>query len=556
MTPVGIGARMLTRWYRTGAIYSVDVGLFQDSNDDGIGDFRGLMGRLDYLARLGVTTIWLNPIHPSPRRDGGYDVCDYYDVHPRLGSLGDFAGLMHEADERGIRVMLDLVVNHTSDAHPWFQAARSDPQSPFRDWYVWSKTEPPDRFEGMVFPGVENETWTYDEVAGAWYRHRFYRFEPDLNTDNPAVREEIRKITLFWLRLGIAGFRVDAAPFLIEPKTRAEQRRAYEFLGELREWMSWHRGDAVMLAEANVSDDELLEYFGHADGSATRVLMVFAFRLNQAMVLALARQDARPISATIRELPDLPRHGQWATFLRNHDEIDLGRLTDEERQEVFAEFGPEPNMQLYGRGIRRRLAPMLGGNRRRIELAYSLQLSMPGTPVIRYGEEIGMGDNLDLPEREAIRTPMQWDDTRNAGFSRADPKQLVAPVIDFGPYDYRRVNVTAQRLDANSLLTWFERILHALRECPEIGSGDHEMLDVGPHHVLVHRADGRSGSTLFVHNLADRRCTLQLGSQRDPEQRPLNFFGDADYGQDVNLDAVEVAGFGYRWIRLRQTPGT
>jgi maltose alpha-D-glucosyltransferase / alpha-amylase len=546
---------MLTRWYRTGAIYSVDVGLFQDSNDDGIGDFQGLIGRLDYLARLGVTTVWFNPIHPSPRRDGGYDISDYYDVHPRLGSLGDFAKLMHEADERGIRVMLDLVVNHTSDTHPWFQAARSDPESPFRDWYVWSETEPPDRFEGMVFPGVENETWTYDETAGAWYRHRFYRFEPDLNTDNPAVREEIRKITLFWLRLGISGFRVDAAPFLIEPKTRAEQRAAYEFLGELREWLSWHRGHAVMLAEANVSDDELIEYFGHSDGSATRVLMIFAFRLNQAMVLALARQDARPIAATLRELPPLPRHGQWATFLRNHDEIDLGRLTDEERQEVFAEFGPEENMQLYERGIRRRLAPMLGGNRRRVELAYILQLSMPGTPVIRYGEEIGMGENLDLPEREAIRTPMQWDDTLNAGFSRADPGQLVAPVIDFGPFDYRRLNVTAQRLGAHSLLTWFERILHALRECPEIGSGDHEIIDAGPSHVLVHRADGRTGSTLFAHNLADRPCTLELGSHRHPERRPLNFFEDSDYGGEVDLDALEVAGFGYRWIRLRQTPG-
>jgi maltose alpha-D-glucosyltransferase/alpha-amylase len=546
---------MITRWYRAGAIYSLDVGLFQDSDDDGVGDFQGLIGRLDYLARLGVTTVWFNPIHPSPRRDGGYDVSDYYDVHPRLGSLGDFAALMHEADERGIRVMLDLVVNHTSDTHPWFQAARSDPESPFRDWYVWSESEPPDRFEGMVFPGVENETWTYDETAGAWYRHRFYRFEPDLNTDNPAVREEIRKITLFWLRLGISGFRVDAAPFLIEPKTRAEQRAAYEFLGELREWLSWHRGDSVMLAEANVSDDELIEYFGQSDGSATRVLMVFAFRLNQAMILALARKDARPIAATLRELPDLPRHGQWATFLRNHDEVDLGRLTDEERQEVFAEFGPEENMQLYGRGIRRRLAPMLGGNRRRIELAYSLQLSMPGTPVIRYGEEIGMGENLDLPEREAIRTPMQWDDALNAGFSRADPEQLVAPVVDFGPFGYQRVNVTAQRLDAHSLLTWFERILHALRECPEIGSGDHEIIDAGPSHVLVHRADGHSGSTLFAHNLADRPCTLELGSQRDREYRPLNFFADSDYGPEADLDAVEVAGFGYRWIRLRQTPG-
>jgi maltose alpha-D-glucosyltransferase/alpha-amylase len=547
---------MLTRWYRTGAIYSLDVGLFQDSKDDGVGDFQGLIGRLDYLARLGVTTIWLNPIHPSPRRDGGYDVSDYYGVHPRLGSLGDFATLMHEADERGIRVMLDLVVNHTSDTHPWFQAARSHPESPFRDWYVWSETEPPDRFEGMVFPGVENETWTYDETARAWYRHRFYRFEPDLNTDNPAVREEIRKITLFWLRLGVSGFRVDAAPFLIEPKTRAEQRAAYEFLGELREWLSWHRGDAVMLAEANVSNDELIEYFGQSDGSATRVLMIFAFRLNQAIVLALARQDARPIAATLRELPPLPRHGQWATFLRNHDEIDLGRLTDEERQKVFAEFGPEENMQLYERGIRRRLAPMLGGTRRRMELAYSLQLSMPGTPVIRYGEEIGMGENLDLPEREAIRTPMQWDDTLNAGFSRADPGQLVAPVIDFGPFGYQRVNVTTQRLDAHSLLTWFERILHALRECAEIGSGDHEIIDAGPSHVLVHRADGRSGSTLFAHNLAHRPCTLELGSQRHPEHRPLNFFEDSDYGREVDLDALEVAGFGYRWIRLRQIPGS
>jgi maltose alpha-D-glucosyltransferase/alpha-amylase len=473
-----------------------------------------------------------------------------------LGSLGDFASLVHEANERGIRVMLDLVVNHTSDEHPWFQSARSDPNSPLRDWYVWSKTEPPDRFEGMVFPGVENEKWTYDEVAGAWYRHRFYRFEPDLNTDNPEVREEIRKISQFWLQLGIAGFRLDAAPFLVEPKTAPRKEPQYAFLRHVREWLSWRRGDSVMLAEANVPDDELIEYFGHADGTATRVLMVFAFRLNQAIVLSLARQEARYVAATVRELPDLPKYGQWATFLRNHDEIDLGRLTDEERQDVFAAFGPEENMQLYERGIRRRLAPMLGGNRRRIEMAYSLQLSMPGTPVIRYGEEIGMGENLDLPEREAIRTPMQWDDTRNAGFSRAGPHNLVAPVIDFGPYGYQRVNVTAQRLDPHGLLTWFERILHALRECEEIGSGDHEMLDAGPEHVLVHRAEGRGGSTLFAHNLADRPCTLQLGAQRDPEQGPRNFFADSNYGHEVDLDALDVAGFGYRWIRLRQTPGS
>jgi maltose alpha-D-glucosyltransferase/alpha-amylase len=549
------GSVMITRWYRTGVFYSVDVGLFQDSNDDGVGDFRGLIARLDYLARLGITTIWLHPIHPSPRRDGGYDITDYFGVHPRLGEMGDFEMLVHEAGERGIRIILDLVVNHTSDQHPWFQSARSDPHSPYRDWYVWSETEPPDRFEGMVFPGVENETWTWDDVAHAWYRHRFYRFEPDLNTDNPAVREEIQKIAMFWLGLGVSGFRVDAAPFLIEPKTRPGGGPDYSFLHDLREALSWKQGDSVMLAEANVSDDELREYFGQADGTSTRVLMVFAFRLNQAMVLSLAREDRRPVAATLRELPDLPRHGQWATFLRNHDEIDLGRLTEEERQEVFRTFAPEPDMQLYGRGIRRRLAPMLGGDRRRIELAYSLQLTMPGTPVIRYGEEIGMGDRLDLPEREAIRTPMQWDGTRGAGFSRADLGAFVAALVEDGPFSCKRVNVTDERLDPNSLLTWFERTLHALRECEEIGTGDHEILDVGPDHVLVHRATGRTGSTLFVHNLADQPCRLKLGAEHDPEQPPLNFAADSDYGNDVDLDDVHVAGYGYRWIRLRRRIG-
>ncbi len=551
------GLSVVTRWYRTGVFYSVDVGQFQDSDDDGSGDFRGLVGRLDYLARLGITTIWLHPIHPSPRRDGGYDITDHYGVHPRFGSMGDFGDLLSEAGERGIRVMLDLVVNHTSDQHPWFQSARSAPDSPFRDWYVWSKTEPPDRFEGMAFPGVENEKWTWDEVAHAWYRHRFYRFEPDLNTDNPKVREEIQKIATFWLGMGVSGFRVDAAPFLIEPKSRPGSGPDYSFLRDLREAQSWRRGDSVMLAEANVSDQELKDYFGEADSTATRVLMVFAFRLNQALVLSLAREDARPVIATLRELLDLPRFGQWATFLRNHDEIDLGRLTEEERQETFRKFAPDPGMQLYRRGIRRRLAPMLGGDRRRIELAYSWQLSMPGTPVIRYGEEIGMGDRLDLPERQAIRTPMQWDGTPGAGFSRASPDKFAAPLVDSGPYSYQKVNVTDERLDPNSLLTWFERILHALRECEEIGTGDHEVLDVaGPEHVMVHKATGRGGTTLFVHNLADRPVRLELGSQRDPEQPPLNFVSDSDYGNDVDLEALDVAGYGYRWIRLRRTIGT
>ena len=547
---------MVERWYRNGAIYSVDVGLFQDANMDGVGDFAGMTSRLDYLSRLGVTTIWLNPIHPSPRRDGGYDITDHYGVHPRFGSLGDFCAFLNGAGERGIRVMLDFVANHTSDQHPWFTSARRDRDSPFRDWYVWSDTEPPDRFEGQVFPGVENETWTYDDAAGAWYRHRFYSFEPDLNTENPLVRAEIRKIAETWLRVGAAGFRVDAAPFLIESKRPGSsgEEPDYTLFRELRESASWHRGDVALLAEANVSNEEVLEYFGHADGSASRFHMIFAFRLNQAIMLALARQDAGPLIATVRGLPELPRHAQWATFLRNHDEVDLGRLTPQERHEVFAAFGPDPNMQLYNRGIRRRLAPMLGGDRRRLEMAYSLQFTMPGTPVIRYGDEIGMGENLDLPEREAIRTPMQWDDTINSGFSRADPQDLPVPVVSDGPYGYKLVNVTDQRRDPHSLLVWFERILHTLRECEEIGSGQHLMLDAGPPHVLVHRATGETGALLFLHNLADVPCQVDIGEQTDQPGRPLSVAADGPYDEKIDLRALDLAGYGYRWIRLRRDP--
>jgi maltose alpha-D-glucosyltransferase/alpha-amylase len=536
------------RWYRNAVIYSVDVRLFQDSDGDGIGDLPGLTNRLDYLSRLGVNTLWLNPVHPSPGADGGYDITDYYAIDPRLGDLGDFALFLAEAGERGLRVIMDLVVNHTSDQHPWFRAAREDPASDYRDWYVWSAVEPPDRWSGQVFPGVEKETWTFDEQAGAWYRHRFYRSEPDLNTDNPAVRREIGKIAEFWLRLGVAGFRIDAAPFLIE--TGRQRLPDYRFLRDLRERVSWRAGDAVLLAEANVADAELLEYFGSADGTSSRTTMLFAFRLNQAMMLALARRDPQPIRDTLAALPDLPANAQWATFLRNHDEVDLGGLSDSERADVFAAFGPEPDMQLYDRGIRRRLAPMLGGDRRRIELAYSLQLTMAGTPVLRYGDEIGMGEDLQLAERQAIRTPMQWDGGPGAGFSTAPAERVIAPVIDFGEYAYQRVNVTDQRLDETSMLSWFERILHTLRECPEIGCGDHELLTTEQRCVLAHRAALDGTETLFLHNVDDVPCRLDLRATTAGRYRPLNLFGDSDYGRDVNLGAVALNGYGYRWIRL------
>jgi len=546
---------MHERWYKQAVIYCLDVDTFQDSDGDGVGDLAGLTSRLDYLARLGVTCLWLNPIHPGPNRDDGYDATDFYGVDPRLGSLGDFAEFVHQAENRGLRVIIDLVVNHTSDQHPWFQAARSDPESRFRNWYVWSKEEPSDRHQGMVFPGQQAETWTWDETAAAWYYHRFYDFQPDLNMENPEVRAEVRKIMAFWLQLGVSGFRMDAAPFIIE-LTQANvpaPRKEFEYLREFRELLSWRRGDAVILAEANAERDELVEYFGTGD----RLPMLFNFLLNQRQFLAMARGDAGPIVAALEAAPSIPDSCQWATFLRNHDEVDLGRLSERERADCFAAFGPEPGMQLYGRGIRRRLAPMLGNDRRRVEMAYSLQFALPGTPVIRYGEEIAMGDDLSLKERDAIRTPMQWSAAANAGFSTAKRKKdLRRPVITGGDFGYEMVNVELQRRDPGSLLQWMERMLHTLRECPEVAIGTCTPVDTGDSAVLALHYEAPGGVMLILHNLTDRKRTVDLGEQPGGEGDPFEMFADRPYdlvGPD--LKAVELAGYGYRWIRLRDTPG-
>jgi len=546
---------MHERWYKQAVFYCLDVETFQDSDGDGVGDFAGLTSRLDYLARLGVTCIWLNPIHPGPNRDDGYDVDDFYGVDPRLGSLGDFAEFVHQAENRGLRVIIDLVVNHTSDQHPWFQSARSDPESCFRDWYVWSKEEPSDRHQGMVFPGQQRETWTWDETAGAWYYHRFYDFQPDLNMENPDVRAEVRKIMAFWLQLGVSGFRMDAAPFIIEA-TQANvpaPRKEYEYLREFRELLSWRRGDAVILAEANAERDELVEYFGTGD----RLPMLFNFLLNQRQFLAMARSEAGPIVSALEATPSIPDSCQWATFLRNHDEVDLGRLSERERADCFAAFGPEPGMQLYGRGIRRRLAPMLGNDRRRVEMAYSLQFTLPGTPVLRYGEEIGMGDDLSLKERDAIRTPMQWSGGPNAGFSTTPRKKdLHRPVISGGDFGYATVNVEAQRRDPGSLLHWMERMLLTLRECPEFGIGTCTPVDTGDAAVLALHYEAPGGVMLALHNLSDRKRTVDLGEQPGAEGNPVEMFADRPYDRvGPALAGVELAGSGYRWIRLRETPG-
>ncbi|WP_174533707.1 alpha-amylase family protein [Micromonospora chalcea] len=541
------------RWYQEAVVYCLDVDTFADSDGDGVGDFQGVIGRLDYLARLGVTCLWLNPIHPSPNEDDGYDATDFYNVDPRLGTLGDFAELLHQASNRGIRVIIDLVVNHTSDQHPWFQSARSSPDSPYRDWYVWADHEPADRHQGMVFPGEQHETWTYDRTAKAWYYHRFYKFQPDLNIENPKVRAEIKKITSFWLQLGVSGFRMDAVPFIIERTEPGNPNspKDFDFITDLRQHVQWRRGDAVLLAEANVEPDELPVYFGDGSGSGNRIHMLFDFMLNGRLMLALAREDPEVIVEALRDTPKLPTGGQWATFLRNHDEIDLSRLTADQRNDVLAKFGPDENMQLYGRGIRRRLAPMLGNDRRHIELAYSLQFSLRGTPVLRYGEEIGMGEDLSLDGRDAIRTPMQWSYKDNAGFSTAEPEKLVRPVIDKGEYGYQKVNVTAQRKDPRSLLGWFERMIRTLREAPETGSGSTTHIDVPmPAGVLAHRADGRTGTMVFLHNLGTEDVEVDLSTLAPEADLPIDVLSDRNYEDVGKLDRLKLGGYGYRWIRL------
>ncbi|GIM91427.1 alpha-amylase family protein [Paractinoplanes toevensis] len=546
---------MSDRWYQKAVVYCLDIDTFADSNGDGVGDIRGLIGRLDYLARLGITCLWLNPIHPTPGRDDGYDVEDFYNVDPRLGTLGDFAQLLHEAGNLGIKVIIDLVVNHTSDQHPWFQSARSSPDSPYRDWYVWADSAPPDRHQGMVFPGEQGETWSFDRTAKLWYYHRFYKFQPDLNIKNPEVREEIKKICAFWLQLGVAGFRMDAVPFIIEETEPGNPNspKDLDYLTDLRQYLQWRKGDAVLLAEANVEPDELVKFFGDSGGSNNRIHMLFDFMLNGQLILALARQNPESIIAALRETPKLPAGGQWATFLRNHDEIDLSRLTADQRNHVFAEFGPDENMQLYGRGIRRRLAPMLGGDRRRLEMAYSLQFSLRGTPVLRYGEELGMGDDLQQEGRNAIRTPMQWSTLENAGFSTADRKKLIRPVIEGGEFGYDKVNATKQRHDPTSLLSWFERMIRTLREAPEVGAGSCTHVDVPvPEGVLVHRADDATGTMLFVHNLCTKDAVVDLSSVYADAESPNDVLADREYPDLGKFTEVAVAGYGYRWIRLRR----
>ncbi|MGO7318918.1 alpha-amylase family protein [Rhizobium ruizarguesonis] len=536
-------------WYKNAVIYCLSVETFMDANGDGVGDFQGLMRRLDYLSGLGVTAIWLMPFQASPGRDDGYDVSDYYNVDPRYGSLGDFVEFTHGAKQRGIRVLIDLVINHTSRDHPWFQDARSDPRSHYRDWYVWSEKKPANADQGMVFPGVQKTTWTYDDKAKAYSFHRFYDHQPDLNTSHPEVQAEILKIMGFWIQLGVSGFRMDAAPFIIATKGAdvVKPVEQFDMLRKFREFLQWRLGDSIVLAEANILPKDNFEYFGD-DGD--RMQMMFNFQVNQALFYAFASADTRPLKKAMEATKPRPATAQWGLFLRNHDELDLGRLTDKQRGAVFAALGPEKDMQLYDRGIRRRLAPMLGGDRRRIEMAYSLLFSLPGTPVIRYGDEIGMGDDLNLPERDCARTPMQWSTEAEGGFTKS--KKLVSPVIKDGPYGFQHVNVAEQRRDPNSLLNWTERMIRMRKEAPEIGWGDFSVIDTGDDGVLALRYDWRGNSVLILHNLHAQPAEVTFDPDIGEDGRQLIDIADgaSSKADEKGFHTVMLDAYGYRWYRV------
>ncbi len=540
-------------WYKNAIIYCLAVGTFMDADGDGIGDFKGLLRRLDYLQGLGVTAVWLMPFQSSPGRDDGYDVADYYSVDPRYGTLGDFVEFARGCKQRGMRILIDLVVNHTSNEHPWFQEAREDPESKYRDWYVWSKKKPPHAQDGVVFPGVQKSTWSYDSSAKMWYFHRFYEFQPDLNTANPEVRAEILKIMGFWIQLGVSGFRMDAVPFVIAdkgPDVPDQPGENYELLRELREFISWREGECVILAEANVLPNTDMKYFG-ANGE--RLQMMFNFQVNQSLFYALATADSRPLIKSLKATKQRPATAQWGQFLRNHDELDLGRLSEDQRQSVFTAFAPQPEMQLYGRGIRRRLAPMLQFDRRRLELAYSLMLTLPGTPVIRYGDEIGMGDNLQLPERQCARTPMQWSTESQGGFTKGDHPNVA--VISEGPAGYQHVNVAQQRRDPNSLLNWMERIIRMRKEVPEIGWGDFAVLPTSACEVLAVRYDWRNNSVLVVHNLGPVPREVRLNPILDKGEKKscwlINLLSeDHSRAENSGKHCILLEPYGYRWYRL------
>jgi maltose alpha-D-glucosyltransferase / alpha-amylase len=539
-----------TGWYKNAILYQVHVRTFLDSNGDGIGDFQGLAQKLDYLRELGVDAIWLMPFFPSPLRDDGYDISDYRSVHPRYGTLEDFKSVLSIAHERGIRVIIELVANHTSDQHPWFQESRSSQQNPKRDWYVWSNTDTKYRGTRIIFLDTEMSNWAWDPVSKAYYWHRFFSHQPDLNFDNPAVREEMWQVMKFWLELGVDGFRLDAVPYLIEREgTSCENLpETHEVIRELRRKVDAEFPGTMLLAEANQWPADLRPYFGNGD----EFHMAFHFPLMPRMFMGLRLEDRKPITEILQQTPDIPANCQWALFLRNHDELTLEMVTDIERDYMYDIYATDKSMRL-NLGIRRRLAPLLDNDRRRIELMNGMLMSLPGTPIIYYGDEIGMGDNINLGDRNGVRTPMQWTGGGNGGFSTADPESLYSPPILNPVYGYPTVNVLSQKRFDHSLLSWMKHIIQVRRSTPVFGSGSMEFLYPANHRVLAYVRQSGSETVLVVNNLSSAAQAVELDLRQYKGNILIEMFGRNIFPRIGDLPYLLTMGpYQFYWFRLRR----
>ena len=541
-------------WWKSAVIYCLDIETFYDANGDGVGDLAGLAKKIDYLARLGINTLWLMPFYPSPGRDDGYDVKDFYGVDPRLGNHGELVEVIRTAHSRGIRVIADLVVNHTSDQHPWFQASRRSTTNEFRDYYIWRSTDPGDTSDEVVFPDDEDGIWTKDDRTGEWYLHHFYSHQPDLNLAHPAVRDEILRAVGFWLELGIDGFRVDAVPFLMQNAentgTKTMPLDPHHVIQTIRAFANRRKGDSMLLGEVNVPHAEQQKFFGGEAGNELN--MMFDFIGMQATYLSLARQDARPLIKAIKDRPEIHPACQWATFLRNHDELTLDKLTEKQRQEVFDAFGPEKEMQVYDRGLKRRLPPMLDGDPRRIRMAYSLMFSLPGTPTLYYGEEIGMGEDLEAEGRMSVRAPMQWDDSKNGGFSTAAPSKLQQRVVP-GGYGPEHINFASQEHDPDSLWNFMREMINLRCSHQEIGWGEFSVIDVNDNAVLAHRMTLPDSAVVTLHNFSSEPVRVSLTKEIAQEDVIKDLLdGESVVHHDGSLE-VTLEGYGYRWFSVLPT---
>jgi maltose alpha-D-glucosyltransferase/alpha-amylase len=542
-------------WYKRAVFYEVQVRGFADANGDGTGDLRGVAQKMDYLEWLGVDCIWLLPIYESPLRDGGYDIADYFTVLPEFGDLGDFVLLMDEAHRRGIRVIVDLVMNHTSDQHPWFQASRSDPDGPYGDFYVWSDTDERYPDARIIFVDTETSNWTWDPVRQQYYWHRFFSHQPDLNYDNPAVQEAMIEVLRFWLDLGLDGFRLDAVPYLFEREgTNCENLpETHAYLKRVRKEVDSLYPDKVLLAEANQWPADVVQYFGDGD----ECHMAFHFPVMPRIFMAVRREQRYPISEIMAQTPEIPDNCQWGIFLRNHDELTLEMVTDEERDYMYAEYAQDPRMKA-NIGIRRRLAPLLDNSRDQMELFTALLFSLPGSPVLYYGDEIGMGDNIYLGDRDGVRTPMQWSPDRNAGFSTCDPQRLYLPVIMDPLYGYQSLNVEAQMRGNNSLLHWTRRLMSIRRRHPTFGLGSYEELGSSNPSVLAFVREFGDDIVLCVNNLSRFAQPVELDLRRFEGVTPVELVGGVHFprvGEWPYL--LTLAGHGFYWFQLtRPEEGT